>query len=129
MVHVTAAIILKQNKVLICQRGEGGPCAYLWEFPGGKQEEGESLVECLIREVKEELDLTIEVSDICDEFSYNYGDGEMNFTFYNAQILSGIIKPTVHESVLWVDVLELGDFVFCPADVSLVRRLIESNKK
>lgn len=129
MVHVTAAIMRKQDKILICQRGEGGPCAYLWEFPGGKQEEGESLVECLIREVKEELDITIAATNIYDEVDYNYGDGEMNFTFYNAQITSGTIKPTVHESVLWVDVLELGDYILCPADVSVVRRLIAANKK
>jgi 8-oxo-dGTP diphosphatase len=51
--QVTAAILRQDEKILICQRDNRGSCPLLWEFPGGKLEERESLAECLIRECQE----------------------------------------------------------------------------
>ena len=56
MILVSAAIIRNTaGEILICQRGAGGSCAFLWEFPGGKQEAGETAADCLVRECREEL--------------------------------------------------------------------------
>ena len=64
MTRVSAAIIKNSdNEILICRRGPGGSCEFLWEFPGGKIEPGESPEECLVRECLEELEIEIEVLD------------------------------------------------------------------
>ena len=61
MKEVTAAIIRDGDKILICQRGADDECALLWEFPGGKREDGETLEQCIIREIYAELELEIRV--------------------------------------------------------------------
>ena len=64
MIKVVAAIIEKDGKYLICKRGPGGNCPFLWEFPGGKIEEGESPFEAISREIKEELSAEIEPFEV-----------------------------------------------------------------
>lgn len=125
MTKVAAAIIRKEDKVLICKRGAGGNCAYLWEFPGGKKEENESLEECLERECSEELGITIKVKDVFDEVVYKYPDREISITFFNAEILEGKLIPAVHEQIKWASLKELSEYDFCPADREVVRRLSE----
>lgn len=124
MIHVAAAIIHQNNRILICQRGAGGNCAFLWEFPGGKLEEDETLEECIIRECKEELDINIEVKDIYAETTYEYPDKVIAFTFFNAEITNGEIKMDVHEEIKWVMQSELINYEFCPADVGIVKNLV-----
>jgi ADP-ribose pyrophosphatase len=75
MKEVTAAIILKDNKVLIAQRAAGENLAGNWEFPGGKIEPGETLQECLKREIDEEFEVDIEVLDFFGESTYSYHNG------------------------------------------------------
>ena len=124
MITVTAAIIRQNNQILICRRGPGGNCAYLWEFPGGKLEPGESLEECIIRECQEELEITISVKDIFAETTYQYPDKEIAFTFYNAEIIGGTMKVNAHEEIRWVLAEELKNYEFCPADVKIVEQLM-----
>ena len=65
MMHVAAVILTDEaGKILICKRGEGGSCAFLWEFPGGKVEEGESPEQAAVRECKEELGLDITLGEV-----------------------------------------------------------------
>ena len=63
MKKVSAGIVCRNGKILICQRPKGKSLAGFWEFPGGKLEEGESLQDCLKRELKEELDIEVAVGD------------------------------------------------------------------
>lgn len=123
MITVTAGIIRQHGTILICQRGAGGNCAFLWEFPGGKLEPGETMEECLIRECKEELDVQIIVQGIFSETTYRYPDREIAFTFFNAAIVSGDITLTVHQQICWVSPDELKGYEFCPADVEVVKLL------
>ncbi|UWG95420.1 (deoxy)nucleoside triphosphate pyrophosphohydrolase [Dehalobacter sp. DCM] len=120
---VTAAIIRKGDDILICQRAEGGSCSLLWEFPGGKQEVGETLKACLIRECLEELGVVIHVEDIYSQVNYTYGEKEMAFTFFHAHIISGQLKKRVHQDIRWVKRDELKAYEFCPADVEVARGL------
>lgn len=120
MLKVTAAIIKKNNEILICQRGKDDDGALLWEFPGGKLEEGESLEQCIIREMKEELELDIKVKDLFAETEYRYGEKGIHFTFYEAEILGGIMKLNVHEKVIWASVNSLLDYDFLPADLPII---------
>lgn len=92
MREVTAAIIRRNGKILICRRAEGS-CAYLWEFPGGKTEPGETPFECLTRELREELN--IEIKPLC-EYCRSVC-GELSFVFIEAEIVSGEPQLSVHE--------------------------------
>lgn len=123
MIQVTAAIIRENNKIMICQRGEADECSLLWEFPGGKLEEGESLEECIIREIKEELELDIEVISIFAKTLYHFDGKEIHFTFYNAKISMGDLKLNVHNAVKWVDIKEMEKYLFMPADIEIVEKL------
>lgn len=128
MLKVTAAIIRQDGKILICQRGEGGNCAFLWEFPGGKLEAGESEEECLIRECEEELGVHITIQGIFAETTFQYPDRRIAFTFFNANISSGELTPTVHKQVRWVTPKELSEYDFCPADTEIVQNLMDISK-
>lgn len=123
MIQVTAAIIRQNDRILICKRGAGGSCAFLWEFPGGKLEVGETLEECLIRECKEELEIDIAIKCIFAETTYKYPDREIAFTFFTAEIMGGELKMNVHNDMQWVLPSELKDYEFCPADMEIIRRL------
>ena len=125
MIQVAAAIIQKDGKILICQRGAGGNCAFLWEFPGGKLESGETMEECLIRECKEELEIEISVKDIFAETTYKYPEREIAFIFYKADIIGGQLKMNVHNDMQWVLPSELKKYKFCPADVEIITDIAE----
>ena len=121
MIHVTAAIIRSNGKILICRRGEGGSCAHLWEFPGGKIEAGETPFQCIVREIQEELSLKIKPLHVVDEYAYSYPDKDIMFTFIESEIVSGELQPLVHEEICWVVPEELTNYEWCPAD----RRVID----
>ncbi len=121
MIEVTAAIIKKEGKILICKRNidNGG----LWEFPGGKREVGESLEECIIREIKEELDLVIEPVKIFAVSTYLYKDIKIYFTVFDAVIITGQMKLNAHSDFAWVSIQEMAEYKFMPADIEFVKKL------
>lgn len=124
MTEVSAAIIYgAQGHILLCQRGAGGSCAFLWEFPGGKREPGETPENCLIRECREELAIDIAVEGLFDRFSYQYPDREILFSFYEARILSGGPQKSVHCDLRWIMPADLGAYPLCPADKSVAEKL------
>jgi len=95
----------------------------LWEFPGGKQEPGETLEECLIRECQEELDVTLEVKDVFMDVIHEYPDIMVHLTFFNAEIASGIPQLIEHNDIKWISVEEIPRYKFCPADTEILERL------
>lgn len=125
MTYVSAAIIRKNGKFLICQRAEGGSCSRLWEFPGGKLEPGETPEQCVIRECREELAVIIRPLGLFAETSYRYPDREIHFTFWNAEIPDGPIRMNVHRDIRWVEPDDLSKYPFCPADTAIVEKLRE----
>lgn len=127
LIQVAAAIIHKDNKILICQRGAGGHCEYLWEFPGGKRDAGETPEQCLIRECREELGIEIGLKGIFAETVYQYPDRKIAFTFFTAELIQGEPVKYVHRDIRWVSPGELTEYEFCPADVSIVEKLANSS--
>lgn len=123
MKEVTAAIIIKDDLILIAQRGKKEKLAGKWEFPGGKIERGETPEECLKREISEELNIEIKVGEFFGESIYTYANGEIKLIAYFAEILSGEIVLSVHDEVKWVTIKEIASFNFAPADVPLVEKL------
>ena len=121
MIKVVAAVIEDGGKFLICKRGPGGNCPFLWEFPGGKIEPGESPFEAIIREIREELSAEIEPEEIFCEYPFSYPDREIYFI--RSRLLSEEIKPTFHVETKWLPPDELESLEYCPADLSTVQKL------
>lgn len=123
-IQVTAAIFHTNDKVLICQRAHDDALPLLWEFPGGKVEEGETLEQCIIRECKEELSVDIQVLEEFGKTSYPHAGNELVFFFFTVEAVGGEFTVNVHEQIKWVSITELIDYVFCPADVEIVEKII-----
>ena len=129
MKRIAAAILRRNDKILICRRGPGGSCGYLWEFPGGKIEPGETGEDCAVRECREELGVEIQLQGLREETVYEYPDGPYGFAFYDGVIISGEPEKKVHLEIRWVSPEELTDFSFCPADRPMVERLSRAKRK
>ena len=123
MKQVTAAIILKDNKILIAQRAPEDNLAGKWEFPGGKIEHEETPQECLKREIREELDVNIKVLDFFGESIYAYHSGTIKLMAFWCKWVSGEFMLKVHSNLVWVNSHELDLYDFAPADIPLVEKL------
>ena len=121
--QVAAAIIRQGGKILICRRSQGGSCAYLWEFPGGKCEKGETMRECLVRECMEELGVTVRVGRLYEKACHTYPEATVELSFFLAEITEGTPQRNVHTDLKWVTQLDLSKYEFCPADSALIGRL------
>jgi len=124
-----AALVDSSGRVLITQRPQHKQLGGLWEFPGGKVELGEAPEHALARELKEELDLTVE-PDALDPFafaSHSYADFHLLMPLYLASRWSGEAKldPQAAQAMAWVRPGDLRGYPMPPADVGLVKRLIE----
>ena len=125
MKEVTAGIIIDNNKILIAQRGANEKLAGKWEFPGGKIELDETPQECLKREIKEELEVYIEVGDYLGESIYTYPNGEIKLIAYFATVVDGDIKLSVHDKIEWITIGEIDEYDFAAADIYFVEKLKE----
>lgn len=113
----TAVIFNEKNEVLIGQRPEGKDLALLWEFPGGKLEEGESIEECIKREIKEELDVEIKV----EEFLLEVNKGKFSLQVYKGKIVDlENLKANVHSNLKWVLIKDLRKYQYPSADVDII---------
>jgi len=119
-IDVAAAIILKDNKVFAARRRQGLHLAGFWEFPGGKVERGETAQDCLVRELKEELEITVRVQFCVGESVYDYGDKIIRLLAYQVEYLSGDFKLSDHDESTWLSIDKLPTLVWAPADAPLI---------
>ena len=120
---VTAAVIRQDGKVLIAQRPLEGMLGGLWEFPGGKQEAGETLAECLQREVKEELGLEIEVGQPIVTIKHSYTHFKITLHAFYCQLLNGRPQSLGVADWRWVTLNELDTFPFPRTDLKIIEAL------
>lgn len=123
MTDVVAALIWDGCKFLACQRPEHKKRGLLWEFVGGKTEPGESLEEALIRECKEELDITVKPEHIFMQVIHPYPDMTVRLTLYNAVITEGKPKLLEHNAIQWMTTDHIDPNIFCPADKDILAEL------
>ena len=123
-VKVVAAIIIHENKMFATQRGYG-EFKDGWEFPGGKIEPGETPQEALVREIKEELDIEIEVKDFLETVEYDYPEFHLSMDCFFCAIKSGELVLKEHEAAKWLTVETLDSVDWLPADEGLVERIRE----
>jgi A/G-specific adenine glycosylase len=123
---VTAAIIRKRGRVLIAQRPLDGMLGGLWEFPGGKRERGESLPECLQREIKEELGIEIKVGRPVTQVEHAYTHFRITLHAFECRHVSGRPHTLQVADWRWVALDELDDFAFAATDRKIIRALRKS---
>lgn len=128
MIEVTAALIRRGNTVLIARRSDQDDLAGLWEFPGGKIEDGESPEVCLSREIQEELAITIAVSRFFADTVYEYPNKTVHLMAYWAEWLHGELSPRVHQELVWSTIPDLRQYMFAPADQPFVEKLLREWK-
>ena len=125
MTDVVAALIWEGVRFLACQRPAHKARGLLWEFVGGKVEPGESLEDALIRECREELDITVAPRDVFIEVIHEYPDLTVRLTLFNAAIAEGKPKALEHHDIRWITVREIDGLEFCPADEEILKKLKE----
>jgi len=126
---VTAAIIQNEGKYFIARRGPTEKLAGYWEFPGGKVEDGESLSDCLQRELKEELGISSKIGDILITSDYVYEHGHIQLVAMVAEIVGGNLNLTVHDLYDWLSPSEILKLNLAPADVPVAEFLLVTNPK
>ena len=125
MIEVVAALIWDKDRFLICQRPKNKARGLLWEYVGGKVEPGETKQEALIRECREELDVTITVGDVFMDVVYEYPDITVHLTLFHASIAEGTIRLLEHNAIAWITPAEIPDYDFCPADEDINKQIIK----
>lgn len=123
MTDVVAALIWDGEKFLICQRPAHKARGLLWEFVGGKVEPGESFAEALIRECREELDITVSVGGIYTQVIHAYPDLRIRLTLFHCGIAEGTPRLLEHNALAWIHPSQIPDFHFCPADIDILAML------
>lgn len=123
MIEVVAALICDKDKFMICQRPAHKARGFLWEFVGGKVEQGETKEQALIRECQEELSVTLSVGDVFMDVVHEYSDITVHLTLFNATIAEGIPQKLEHNDIRWISVSEIDNYNFCPADVKILDRI------
>ena len=123
LVQVAAALIWQNDRFLICQRPPHKARGLLWEFVGGKQEPGESLTQALVRECREELDITVSVNELYMQVIHRYPDIEIQLSLFSCTIASGTIKLLEHKDARWITAEEIDAYPFCPADEEILNKI------
>lgn len=122
-VEVAAALIWEGGRFLICRRPANKARGLLWEFVGGKVEAGETKQAALVRECKEELDITVSVGEVFAEVTHAYPDLCVHLTLFHCGIASGEPKLLEHSDMKWILPSEISAYDFCPADETILAKI------
>lgn len=121
-INVVAAVIMTEGKVFATQRGYG-EFKDGWEFPGGKVEAGESPEEALCREIREELEVEVNVGDLIDTIEYDYPAFHLSMKCYACTIAGGSPHLLEHEAARWLTADQLDSVAWLPADITLIPKI------
>ena len=122
-IDVVAAVIKKNNSFLIANRSFEVASEGIWEFPGGKVEERETFISALIREIKEELSLEIQVGNKITTIGLDASDKHISVHYFYAFIVSGQISLNVHSEFRWVERSQLSMFNYIDGDRHILKHL------
>lgn len=123
IVEVAAGLVHRQGRYLIAKRKPGVHLAGFWEFPGGKREPGETLEECLQRELLEELSIRIDVPIPFQIIRHTYAEKTVELHFFHCSIEAGHATAIDCAEIRWVWPHELNNFEFPPADRPIIEAL------
>lgn len=121
MINVTCAIIEHNEKILVVQRSEFMKLPLKWEFPGGKIENNESEEACIKREIKEELNIEIELISRLSPVIYKYPSFEIKLIPFIAKYINGVINLSEHRQFDWLSKEELNNLNWAEADIAILK--------
>ena len=122
-IDVAAALVFRDRKLLITQRHADAHLGGLWEFPGGKREPKETFEACLIRELREELGIEVEVGELVEGLTHAYPEKTVHLKFYRCRWKQHEPQPLGCPEFKWVSAAELNDYAFPAADARLLDKL------
>lgn len=129
-VRVVGAVIENDNEEILCAlRSPTMSLPNLWEFPGGKIEEGETPETALVREIKEELGCKIEVYELLEDIVHEYPKVTVNLLTYKAKIIDGYPKAKEHAKLEWTSKEDLRSLEWAPADIPTIDNLLNAVQK
>lgn len=117
--------VKSEGKILIAKRNKKKSQGGLWEFPGGKIEPNETKEEAIVREIKEELNMNISCDSYFDEKVYEYPDKKIRLIALNCSMKNNLYEVLEHEQIKWIDLGEISNYEFAPADVYFVKKISE----
>jgi 8-oxo-dGTP diphosphatase len=123
-IKVCAAAIIENEKVLLTRRAPSEKMGGGWEFPGGKIENGETPEECVVREIKEELAIDVEIRSFCTNIQYDYEEFYLEMGVYYCRLVEGIIDLSVHDKFIWARIDSLLSFDLLPADTLVAKKIV-----
>jgi mutator protein MutT len=122
--QIGVAVIWNQTgQILIDRRKASGTMGGLWEFPGGKIEQGETAAECIVREIQEELAIEITVGDQLISIDHTYPTFHLTLIVHHCQHISGTPQPIESEEICWVNISDLDNYQFPAANVGIIQAL------
>ena len=124
---VTGAIIQEGETFLIGRRGPNEKSPGMWEFPGGKLEEGESLQDCIKRELKEELSIDADIGALYCSYTYTYPHVSYELYFYKITSFKGEPIKSAHDKLEWERLENFNKYDFLPGDDPVIEKLISDN--
>tara|TARA_B110000908_G_C10190560_1_gene420255 strand:- start:643 stop:1020 length:378 start_codon:yes stop_codon:yes gene_type:complete len=125
MIQVLCGIISNsEGKIFIARRKEGKSMAGKWEFPGGKLEEDETEQDCLKRELREELDMEVEVGEKLGVNEHHYKNFSIRLIAYQCEFISATYELTDHDTYEWVPKKELNNYDLAEADIPLIKQIV-----
>lgn len=124
-IHVAAAVITKDKKILCVQKNQNkfDYISKKWEFPGGKVEENEKIENTIVREIKEELNLDIQIKSFLFQVDHTYPDFRIIMDTFECEIIGGNLRLNEHINSLWLDKSELHQLDWAEADLPIVENL------
>lgn len=129
MLRVCCAIIQHEDKVLVAQRNEKGLLPLKWEFPGGKVEQGETDEECIVREIKEELDMIVTIEKRLSTIVHHYDTFSLTLIPFVCKSKTANYTRHEHNQVVWSTVKQLNDYDWAEADIPVYEEfLIDVNQ-
>lgn len=123
VIDVTAGLVFRDGKLLITRRPDHTHLGGLWEFPGGKLEQGETFETALIRELDEELGIDVEVGELVESIDHDYAEKSVHLRFFRCRWINREPHPHEVAAIAWVTRDELNDYEFPAADARLLDRL------
>ncbi len=124
-IQVVAALLYRENRLLVCQRKANGSFPLKWEFPGGKVERGEGYLAALCRELREELGIEVQSATEIFRHKHLYPDRmEVDLTFFRVDDYREPVANRVFQQILWIEVQRLKELDFLEGDLPLIEKLV-----